>query len=331
MARNGQVLTELLCCLVLTGCTQDAAVNVDETGDTEIRLSLNWYPEAEHGGFFAADVHDFYEQNDLSVEIIPGGPNAPQLVISELVAGRVHFAVSDADQVVMARSEGLPIVAVMATMQDSPRCIMVHESTGIDKLQDLKNVRLAISESRPFALWMKHKLPLTDVQLVPFNGLVGEFIQDKRFAQQGYVFSEPWLAREQGSDPRALMLSEIGFNPYAALLITTDTMVDQHPELVQAMVNACASGWSQYLSDPKASNAAIHEQNSDMSLAALSFGAEQIAELCEPREGQPQFMMDGDRWQQLVRQIEEIGEISAGSVDPASCFTQQFMELVDQR
>lgn len=309
----------------LTGCSGTAPVTLDEAGNARVRLSLNWYPEAEHGGFYAADVHNLFDEHDLSVEIIPGGPSAPQLVISELVSGRTHFAISDADQVVKARAEGLPIVAIMATMQNSPRCIMVHEATGITRLEDLADVDLAISETRPFALWMKRRLPLKNVRLVPYNGLVGEFLQNERFAQQGFVFSEPFVAREKGSNPRSLMVSDIGFNPYAGLLITTDTMVASHPDVVRAMVAACAQGWKRYLALPQPTNDVLHQMNSDMSPAALAFGAEEIVRLCEAPAGEEPFTMSGERWSELVKQIEEIGEIPAGSVDPAACFTSKFI------
>ncbi len=39
----------------------------------KVTLLLNWYPEAEHGGFYAALVHGIYEKHGLTVEIKPGG------------------------------------------------------------------------------------------------------------------------------------------------------------------------------------------------------------------------------------------------------------------
>jgi len=326
MRLPSSMLSFVAACALFLGCSEPAEITETASGDRAVRLALNWYPEAEHGGFYSADVEGHFAEQNLEVEIIPGGPSAPQLVITELVAGRVHFAVSDADQVVKARSEGLPIVAVMATMQKSPRCIMVHESTGIGRLEDLSNVQLAISESRPFALWMRHKLALKDVEFVPFNGLVGEFLQKERFAQQAYVFSEPFIAQEQGSDPRALMLSETGFNPYAGLLITTDTMVSEQPDIVAAMVKASMAGWKDYLQTPEATNTLIHSLNSDMSPEALTYGAEQVAELCRSEDGGIDFSMSLQRWETLVRQIEEIEEIPASSVDPSDCFTAKFVD-----
>ncbi len=312
--------------LLQSGCTREADVTVSAAGLTQVRLALNWYPEAEHGGFIAADVHGFYAAEKLSVEIIPGDPGAPQAVIAELAAGRLLFAVSDADNIVKARAKGVPLVAVIAPLQTSPRCIMVHEASGIESLQELANVELAISESRPFALWMKKQLPLSNVRFVPFSGGVGEFLTKPDFAQQGFVFSEPFVAREKGGDPRVLMVSDLGFNPYASLLVTTEKVIQEHPDLVQSMVNASVQGWQQFLVDPQQTNASITAQNGDMSAEVLQFGAEQMVALCRPADGQALCSMTLERWQDLVRQIEEIDEIPVGSVDAEKCFTTKFAE-----
>ena len=292
---------------------------------TPVTLALNWYAESEHGGYLAARTHGYYADQGLQVEIIPGGPGAPQQVIAELAAERIAFAISDADNVVKARAAGVPLVAVLAPLQNSPRCIMVHEASGINSLQELSGIELAISEGRPFALWMKKKLPLTNVTMVPYNGSVGEFLTKPNFAQQAYTFSEPYVAREQGGDPRVLLLSDIGFNPYACLLVTTEKMIAENRDVVQKMVSATTAGWSQYLKSPEQTNSEINGENPDMSLEVLQFGAEQLSPLCTPVEGIPPCGMTIERWQQLVSQIEELGEIEIGAVKPESCFSAEFL------
>ena len=325
------ILTGLMSLLIVVGCNQPASVQVQEDGTTKVRLALNWFVECEHGGFVAADVHGYFRDEALQMEIIPGSVGAPQQVIAELATGRILFAVSDADNVVKARSAGVPLVAVMTAMQNSPRCIMVHEASRIERLEDLADVELAISESRPFALWMKKKLPLTNVTMVPFSGSVGEFLLKKDFAQQGFVFSEPFVAREKGGDPRALMVSDLGFNPYASLLVTTEKTIAEQPQLVAAVVRACVRGWETYLTDPAKTNESIHTQNSDMSLAALEYGAQQMAVLCRPDGTTDVGNMTLERWTTLVSQIEEIGEIEPGSVKPKECFSLQFLSSTDQK
>ena len=301
------------------GCTgADNSASFDRS--RAIKLALNWYPEAEHGGYYAADELAHFESHDRLVEIIPGSPGAVRVILQELAAGRVDFAVSSADQVVEQRARGLPIVALFAPLQQSPRCIMVHESSGFESLLDLSGVELSMSETRPFALWMRKKLPLTNVTIVPFNGLVGEFLAKKNFAQQAYVFSEPFIAQENGGDPKTLMLSEIGYNPYSSVLVTTESMIESQPDVVRDVVAACRAGWTDYLSAPEITNKRLHRENSEMSMAALEFGANVLQELCRPEDNQPIGSMTKERWETLIQQIDP------DSVRAAECYRD---ELVD--
>ncbi|MFY9252255.1 MAG: ABC transporter substrate-binding protein [Fuerstiella sp.] len=318
------------CCLLLsnTGCgtSGPADKSADSTDDVQrVTLALNWYAEAEHGGYVAGVKLGYFGESGLDVDIQQGGPGAPNLVIQELAAGRIQFAISSADMVILARSKGVPIVAVAAPLQNSPRCIMVHKAAGMNSLHDLANVELAISDSRPFALWMKKKLPLTGVTMVPFNGLVGEFLQKPNFAQQAYVFSEPFVAQENGGDPQTLMLSDIGFNPYSSLLVTTEDVIRNDPTLVKKMVEASVKGWTAYLDSPDEVNESIHADNEEMSLASLKFGVETMKPLCQPENGTPLCGMQPERWATLIQQIEELGEIETGAVVAAKCFDTSFL------
>lgn len=304
------------------GCSQNDASR-GSGSISEVTLALNWYAEAEHGGYVAISELELLKGSGFAINLQQGGPGAPNLVIQELAAGRIKFAVSNADLVVLARAKGVPLVALAAPLQMSPRCIMVHEASGFESLEDLSNIELAISDSRPFALWMQHKLPLTNVTMVPFSGSVGEFLQKPNFAQQAYVFSEPFVAKEKGGDPKALMLSDIGFNPYSSLLVTTETVIEQEPELVKSIVHASIEGWKQYLSDPEAVNTAINSDNADMSLASLEYGVAAMKPLCETSD--PLCSMTLERWTELVSQIEELKEIEPGSVSPQECFDTSFL------
>jgi NitT/TauT family transport system substrate-binding protein len=339
--RSGRLLAILLM-VAVCGCGNSGSAGGTKSGgapsgdapvDTarqKLSLALNWYPEVEHGGFIAAKTLGLFDAEQLDVEIVPGGPGAPQLVISELAAGRIEFAVSDADNVVKARAAGLPIVALMAPLQNSPRCIMVHAAAGFRTLHDLADIELAIAETRPFALWMKKELPLRNVTIIPFNGLVGEFLQKPNYAQQAFVFSEPFLARELGGDPQSLMVSDIGFNPYASVLITTESILRDSPQLAAAMVRACVDGWRRYLADPDATNSVIGTMNAQMTPAALKFGSTAMAPLCQPEPGQTVCGMTLERWQTLVTQILELEGAGDTPVKAEDCFTTKFLTMPAQ-
>ena len=62
--------------LLLLGCSSEKTPDEKSarTDDpTQVRLALNWFPEAEHGGFYAALVHGYYQKRGLQVEILGGG------------------------------------------------------------------------------------------------------------------------------------------------------------------------------------------------------------------------------------------------------------------
>ena len=321
------VLFNLACLFIWTvvaGCSpSDEGASTDASTETKIRLALNWFPEAEHGGFYAALVHGYYKEAGLDVEIVPGGPGAP--VIQEVATGRVEFGVVNADQILLARNQGASVVALMAPLQNSPRCIMVREDSKITSFNDLKNITLAISGGKPFSLYLKKKLPLSGVQFVPSpGGNVAMFLTQNDYAQQAYVFSEPFVVQKKGGAARNLMLSELGFNPYASVLFTSDETLKTNSPLVKKFTQASKRGWEKYLADSEQTNDHIEKQNPEMGREILDFGAQAMKPLCQPDEGLSIGAMTSARWKTLVKQMQEIEAIKP-DLRADDCFTTEFL------
>lgn len=309
------------------GSSSDAGTTSVKT--TEVTLALNWRPEAEHGGFYAALVHGYFAEEGLSVNIRPGGPNVP--VIPDVATAKVDFGVDNADKLLLVRAQQADVVAVMSPMQDSPRCIMVHKSSGLARVEDLAGrhpFTLAINPGQPFSQYLMKKVNLQDAQVVPYQPGVAKFMEEKNYGQQAYSFSEPFIAEKLGGDPLCLMLSEIGFNTYTSILLTRRELIEQQPDVVAKMTRASIRGWKKYLSDPDETNRYIHEQNSEMGLDILTFGTKALRPLCLPagfddaRLGE----MSAERWKTLVTQMVEIGSIKPDSVKPEDAYTLKFLE-----
>jgi len=314
----------------LAGCS--AATDRENTTGERVRvdLLLNWFPEAEHGGYYAALAHGFYEQEGLQVRIVPGGPGVP--VLSQVASGRAAFGVSNADTVLLGWAQQAQTVAVFAPLQISPRCIMVHEESGIQRLAELRNITLAMNPSSTFSLYIQKKLPLPGVKIVPYSGNVAPFVLDRQMAQQAYTFSEPYVARQRGSKPRCLLVSDLGFNPYTSLLITGRATLNARPEIVRKMVSASVRGWRHYLRDPAAANRLLRGQNDEMSWELLDYGAEQLRPLCVtdevPLERIGQMMLP--RWQTLLDQLVEVDAIASGAVQPQAAFSLEFLSRQEE-
>ncbi|MEE2657846.1 MAG: ABC transporter substrate-binding protein [Candidatus Latescibacterota bacterium] len=291
----------------------------------EIRLALNWFPEAEHGGYYGAAVHGEFESRSLNMKILGGGPDAP--VIQRVAGGSVHFGITNADGVINARAAGAPVVALLAPYQVNPRCIMVHESSGIEHIDEIANLTLALSQRPAFSHYLRWKLEFPGVTFVPYHGSVAPFLRDSLYAQQGYVFSEPVIARRQGTQPRALLVSETGFNPYASVLVTTQEILRSQPKLVREVVVASLRGWERYLDTPEPINQYIHSLNPEMDMEILSEGARQSVALVLSGDALESGLgtMTRSRWDNLLRQMEEAGIVAPGQVAPEACFTLEFL------
>jgi NitT/TauT family transport system substrate-binding protein len=323
--QNPRILRAIALLLLLTvaGCNQPTHPpnNGADPSLTKVTLLLNWYPEAEHGGYYAALVHGFYKDAGLDIEIIPGGKETP--VIQQVGSGRVMFGVVNADNILYGRAAEAPVVALMAPLQTSPRCIIVHESSGITDFSQLKNMTLAMSNTQAFSFYLRKKVPLAGVNIVPYLGNVEQFLTHQNYGQQGYVFSEPYIAKKNGGDPHVLMLADLGFNPYTSLLFTTESMIAQQPELVKKMTAASIRGWEQYLESPAESNAYIHQQNPAMDLDVLEYGAQAIRPLAQPSAQQSLGMMTLERWQTLIDQMVECDQLPPNAVKAANAFQSQ--------
>ena len=291
----------------------------------KVQLALNWFPEAEHGGFYAAQVHGYYKEHGVEVEILGGGPNAP--IIQRVATDAVAFGVTNADDVLYARAQQVPVVALMAPYQINPRCIMVHESSGIKDIAKIENITLAMSQRPAFSHYLRWKYPLTGVNIVPYSGNVTQFLMDDNFAQQGYILSESFVAKSKGGDPLSLLVADIGFNPYASVLIATEETISAKTELVEAVVRASVKGWEKYLADPPATNRHINSLNPEMGLEILAYGAEESNALILDPVAQKNGLgtMTPDRWQGLLNQMVAAGLIAKDAVDAQTAFTDRFL------
>lgn len=259
------------------------------------------------------------------MRILPGGPGVP--VLQQVATGRVDFGVSNADEVIIARAQGVPVVALLAPIQTSPRVIMVHEESGIRKLSDLRDLTLAIEPQAPFANFLKRKLPLKGVRFVPYGGSVAPFVADKEFAQQAYGISEPFVAQEKGARPVNLYVSELGYNPYTSVLVVSERTLKEKPELVRKVVQASQAGWSAYLKDPKPAEALIRAANPQLDAPVLEFGYRELLKLCRNDDTRAAGVgtMTARRWNDIASQLEAMGVVAKGKGDAAKAWNGSFL------
>ena len=273
----------------------------------KVRLTLDWKPEPEFGGFYAAQQNGAFDKAGLDVDLKPAGEGAPtwQLVAT----GKTEFATTAADQVLIARSQGADVVALFAVYQTSPQGIMVHQSRGFTKLADVfSHDGVLAAEDDTWLSYVRGKFPDARVKLVGYSGGVGAFLARQDYSQQCFVTSEPLVARKQGGDPQTFLIAEAGYNPYTTVLIASGDTVRGKANLVKGMVNACRAGWRAYLDDPSAANAVMGKLNADMDGETFTQAAAAQKPLIETDETRQNSLgyMSKQRWLDLAGQLVDL-------------------------
>jgi NitT/TauT family transport system substrate-binding protein len=95
-----------------------------------VRLQLQWTPQAQFAGYFAADKQGYYAAENLTVEFLPGGPTiAPHTVGS--ASNGPEFTISWVPKVLEAREAGSDLVDIAQVFQRSGTLSVTWKSSGI--------------------------------------------------------------------------------------------------------------------------------------------------------------------------------------------------------
>jgi NitT/TauT family transport system substrate-binding protein len=271
-----------------------------------VTLTLDWVPEPEFGGFYAAREGGAFAKQGLDVDIKPRGQGSTWKLVAE---GQTAFATTAGDQVLIARAQGADVVAIFAVYQTSPQAIMVHKARGFTKLDDVfTHPGTLEAEDVTWLQFLRRKFPDAQVKLTSNSPGIATFLAKPELSKQCFITSEPLQAAAAGSDPQTFLIADAGYNPYTTVVITSGAMVREHPETVRKMIAALRDGWRAYLDDPAATNAVMTKLNREMSASMMAEAARVQAPLIETDATKQTALgaMTPARWQTLAQQLVEL-------------------------
>lgn len=285
-----------------------------ESKAIKTELVLNWVPEPEFGGFYAALYDGLFKKEGLEVEIKAGGAGTP--TVQMVGAGKTDFAITSGSEVIIARDRGSKLVAVFSPYQISPFGIMVHRARGFKNLEDLFKAKgqLSIQKGHSFANFLEAKYGFKNVEVVPYSGGVAGFLRDPNFSQQGFIFSEPIVAKRQGADPDFFLLADAGWNPFMVVLTVREEFLKSHEDVVRRMVKASRAGWEAYIKNPEPTNEKMAKLNRAMDLQTFHEGARAQVKLLEDARTKKEGFgtMTANAWKTHAQQLLDLKVIKKG-------------------
>jgi NitT/TauT family transport system substrate-binding protein len=261
-------------------------------------LQTDWFPQAEHGGFYQALAKGFYADAGLDLEILPGGPGSG--IKLKVAKGEADFGMYKSDDVIVAAARGFPFVMIAATFQHDPQAVMVHEDSPVKTLRDLNGRLVIASPSMTWVPFLQKRLGIA-FDLKPNTFGLGEFLANPDAIQQCIVTNEPFFARQHGRRVRTLPIAAAGWDCYAALFCRRE-LITLAPGKVRAFVAASIRGWRDYLTaDPEPAHQLILKRNAQMTPELLAFSRGEMIRLA---------LVTGDR-----AKGEDVGQLSPARIE----------------
>jgi len=137
----------LAACGTQNGGASSEAPDASEGGNggetASVRLQLQWAPQAQFAGYFAAAELGYYEDEGLDVEIIDGGPDViPQQVGS--AEDGPEFTISWVPKVLEAREGGSDLVNIGQIFQRSGTLSVAWADSGITGPADFEGKKVGV-------------------------------------------------------------------------------------------------------------------------------------------------------------------------------------------
>ena len=312
---------------VAAACGDDDPAPAD--GTERVSLILDWFPNADHAGIFGAVEEGYLAEEGLEVETTV--PSDPAAALKQVGAGRAPFAISYEPEVLLARSQGIPVVAVGARVTHPLNSLIARADREITRPRDLEGKTVGIAG-------VPSDRPLLDavvrsdggdpaevkVRTIGFN-LSPALAAGKVDAVIGAYWNIELVELErQGVEVTAFRLEEHGVPDYDELVVvTSDEIARDRPELVEAFLRGLRAGQDWAATDQTGAVEHLVAANPDLERETLKEQVRLTADLISPPD-EPTLAISPAEWEAFAAWMRDSGLLTE-TVDVGAAVTDRFL------
>lgn len=297
----------------------------------KVRYVLPWIIQGESAGNLVAQSKGFYAANGLDVQMIPGGPNVDPTAL--VASGSAEFGTaSDPSTIMGARNEGTPIKMIYTQMQLGGGVLICKTSTGIKTWKDLKGKKIGVWIGAG-DVEIKYALDVAGVgrdnaTLLPQQFSMVEFYENKFDCASATTLNELHTVLDAGYAPTDLTVldpASLGINYNGDVVFTTDKMISDHPDQVQAFETASLQGWMYAFQHPEEAAQIVLTAAPDLDMRHEFIEVNEVARLMIGGAAKTNgigFIQESDLDAVMKAAIEAQG--IPGPVDLKTIYTDQF-------
>jgi NitT/TauT family transport system substrate-binding protein len=220
----------------------------------KVTLQLKWVTQAQFAGYYVAKDRGYYEEENLDVEIKPGGPDiAPPQV---LAGGGADVILDWMPAALASREKGVPLVNIAQPFKSSGMMLTCRKETGITTPDDFRGKTLGVwffGNEYPFLSWMNQLGIPTDgspegVTVLKQGFNVDPLLQKQADCISTMTYNEYWQVIDAGIPPEELVVFKYEDQGVATLedgiYVLEDRLNDEaFVDKMVRFVRASMKGW----------------------------------------------------------------------------------------
>jgi putative hydroxymethylpyrimidine transport system substrate-binding protein len=304
--------------VALSGCGGDAGSG--SGGKQRIDFTLDFFPNADHAGIYAAQAGGHFADQGLDVRIrTPSDPAAP---LKLLAAGKTDLAVSYEPEVLRARDKGAPVVAVAALVRGPLTSIVSLPRAGIHTPADLAGKTVGTAGIDYQSAYLDAIAPPGVRERNVGFDLVPALVSGKVDAVLGAYWNyEAIQLAQKGRHPHVIRIEQAGVPTYDELVIVaSESTARDRPDVIRKFLAALAAGTEDLRARP---GDALLKANPDLDPKLQTAAIKVTLPYFNPARGKPYGYMDPREWAAFVDFLHAKKLLKLTS--PAGAFTNAFL------
>ncbi|TYP77713.1 ABC transporter substrate-binding protein [Paenibacillus methanolicus] len=270
---------------------ESAGTNADQP-PTKVKVVLDWTPNTNHTGLYVARDKGFFREHGLDVEIIqPTEAGADKMIAS----GAAEFGVSYQEGITQARIQGVPLVSLAAVIQHNTSGFASPADKGIKTPKDFEGktyggwgspAEQAVIES----LMQEEQADVSKVTNISI-GDADFFTAVKRNIDFAWIYYA-WTGVEaelRGEKLNMVYLTDYSdkLDYYTPVLATSEKMIAEKKDLVQAFVAGAAEGYQYAIENPDDAAEVLIKAEPDLNAELVRASQKWLS---------PKYQDDAPRW-----------------------------------
>lgn len=312
------------------GCgSSSAGSGTSTTATRPVKLILDWFPNADHAGIYGAIDQGYFARQRLAVT--PSVPSDPSAALKQVGAGRAPFAISYEPDVLLARAQGVPVVAVGAVVTHPLNSVIARTDRGIRRPRDLQGKTVGIAgvpSDRPLLDEVVRgdggDPSKVNVRTVGFS-LSPALAAGKVDAIIGAYWNIELVELHRHHVPvTAFRLERYGVPDYNELVVvTSDQVAHDQPALVRSFLAGLRGGQDWAARNQAAAVVHLVKANPDLDAATVAQQVRLTAGLLSPSDS-PTLAVRPAEWAAFAAWMRRTGLLS-GSANVSGAVSDRFL------